>query len=342
MKSMQTSSLLANFNEEAVRKAISDYEFTCQTIVAMSNIVSYNLGGTTTPGKELRTSSANAISPNITVTPDIVIEVQAKRDSESYHAVDEIKISLSKDQTYWMKVVEQLKKYDDELTGWDVPNSNPHDIMFTTNELRVFAFQKFLSDLSSTGRVTFSRKLSLFHSTPMEQKDSFILIKKDHGIISNQKLDDLLANGQGVPKLKIVREIDQMKFYDSNPPFVYTMMIIWDHVLKTYLSQSQLRDLKGNKLIPIAVTVEQIREKLSIFAPDPNNSCVRKDWVRDALTAFVELGVAEFVDREGEKFEIKFKTHRSTNWIFDSIKAVSVATEREPSDTLDKYTKGNN
>lgn len=87
-KSMPRSSLIASITEDEMRTAISDYEFTCQTIVTMSNIVSFNLGGTTAQGKKLHTSPANMISPNTSVTPDLAIEIQANHGDDSYHAVE--------------------------------------------------------------------------------------------------------------------------------------------------------------------------------------------------------------------------------------------------------------
>lgn len=337
---MPKSSQLINIDENKIREKINDYEFTCQTIAAMSNIISYNLGGECTQGKEMRTSSTNSISPNTKVTPDLIIEVPTNRNSDSYHAVNEIKVTLPRDETYWIEDAKQLKKYDDDLSGWTSPNSALHDVMFTTNELLTYAFQRYLNNLFSSGKIFFTRKLSILHSTHQVQKDSFIIIKKDSGEISNRILDDKLSNGVAVPELKIIKEISQMKFYDSDPPIVYTMMVIWDHVLKNFLNQSQLRDLKGNKIIPITVTIEEIREKLSRFAPDPSNSCIRKDWVREALTAFVEIEVAKYLDHV-EKFEIDFKPHKGSNWIFDSINKKKLKEEIKAKTTLDKYTKEN-
>jgi len=59
-------------------------------------------------------------------------------------------------------------------------------------------------------------------------EDSFVLIKKDHGEIQRE-VGRFVGKRGCCTELKIVREIDQMKFYDYIA-FVYTMMIIWDHV----------------------------------------------------------------------------------------------------------------
>ena len=59
----------------------------------------------------MHTSSNNVISPNNIVTPDLIIEVPASEITKAYHAINEIKINLGKDQQHWMDHVEQLQKY---------------------------------------------------------------------------------------------------------------------------------------------------------------------------------------------------------------------------------------
>jgi hypothetical protein len=59
-----------------------------------------------------------------------------------------------------------------------------------------------------------------------------------------------------------------MKFYDAKPPIIYMMMIIWDHVLKTFLTLDKIRQLRVNKSISIVATALEIKDKLSKFAPD--------------------------------------------------------------------------
>jgi len=332
---MSKSKLMQGFSQKEVNELINDYEFTCHTIVTMENIVSYNINGKCSQGKKMRTSANNAIQPNNDVTPDMVIE--ATHEDDEYHAVNEITVNLPKDESLWIKKAEQLKKYDDELTGWDKTSTKRHDIMLTTNPARTFAFRNYMSKLESEGKLKIERNLAILQSSPMEQSNSFIFIKKEYGQITHPVLDNKLSNGLPVARHNILNEINQMKFFDSNPPIIYTMMIIWDHILKNFLSLKQLRELRGNKIVPIEVTITQVHDLLSKFAPLTNSTCIETSWIKDALTGFVEIGLAEIKSESEGKFEIKFRTNRgkTRHWLFEKIKKPEKI--EKPSKTLDEF-----
>ena len=52
-----------------MREMINDYEYTCHTIITMTNIISYNLNGKCSQGKKMTTSSRNFVQPNTVITP---------------------------------------------------------------------------------------------------------------------------------------------------------------------------------------------------------------------------------------------------------------------------------
>jgi len=154
----------------------------------------------------------------------------------------------------------------------------------------------------------------------MERASSFIVLKKDDGTLSNAKLEDKLANGEAVNEYNIINHTNQMKFVDSNPPIIYTMMIIWDHIFKTFLTIDQHRQLRGNKTIEINVTPTVIHERLNRFAPETNPTCIQRSWVENALIGFTEIGLAEPSKTMGE-FIIKFRVNRgkTLDWLFQKI-----------------------
>jgi hypothetical protein len=327
---------MQNLNQKQNRTAINNYEYVCQTIVATTNIMEYNFTGKCAQGKKLKTSASNAVQPNTTVTPDLAIEISIEK--EDYRAVNEIKAGLPEDKNHWISTAKQLKKYDDDLDGWNHTNSKKHDILITTNELRVFELKKYLDELASAGTIKFDRNLAILHSTRSEQLGSFINIRKDYGTISSKKLDDMLSSGVGIPEHNIVKEISQMKFYDSNPPIIYMMMIIWDHVLKTFLGLKQLRELKGNQTIPVVVTVKDVYDKLLRFTPASNPKCIEHTAVKTALLGFVEMGMAILVNSQEEKFEIRFRKHKGKllDWLFEKIEKPE---KMNPTTTLDQFVE---
>lgn len=334
--------MIKNLNQKDHREAINDYEFTCHTIAAITNIINHNLNGTCTQGKKLITSDRNLIQPNTEVTPDVVIEVLAGNE-RGYKAVTEIKVGLPWKQDYWLKTARQLKKYDDNLSGWEDESSGDHDIIFATRAQRTNAFAKYMHELSARGELSLDRRFCIVFSIPNEEATSFILIKKESGAVSNSKLDDKFSNGVGVPRIKIINEINQMKFYDSRPPVLYTMMIIWDHVFKTFLNVHQSREWGRHRTIEVQVTVPELLGRLSRFAPESNPTCIRQKWIREALQEFIDVGLASSLPAQEETFLIRFRKHKGEfiNWILGIIETSRGETPPESLDPFMESTSRN-
>lgn len=334
---MQKQSQFEKFKEDETRNAINDYEFTCQTMVTFSHIISHDFKGTSKHGCKMKTSAENKISPNTVVTPDLRIEIPKTIDSPAYFAVNEVKVNLPNNRDFWMKDANQLKKYDDELGGWESDKPKTHDVMLTTNELRTYEFEKYLAQLAKEGQLSFSRNVALLHSTPLEQTNSFILIKRDHGKISHSGLNERLSQGIAVKRLHIIKEISQMKFCDHDPPVIYTMMIIWDHVVKTYLTLEQLRTLRGNITLLLDVNVEDVRKKLGHFAFENKMELIQAKWVKDALDGMVEIGIAKVLNASADLYQIKFRRRdeHDVEWLIKLVKESTAPAKK--AESLDKF-----
>jgi hypothetical protein len=286
------------------------------------------------------TSAQNKVSPNNSVTPDITIEIGAGKLPKPHRIVGEVKVNLPKDQAYWRESADQLKKYDDDLSGWDNPGSVIHDLAFITHELRTYAFNSYLEKLRADADITFDRNLAILHSNRDSQAETFITIKKDHGAFSNKEIDQYFANGGGVKLEHVVQETSQMKFCDYDPPRVYTMNIIWDHVLKNSYDATQAQRLGRNKAPTITVSIEDVRRKLARFAPEGDPNGIKREWVKEALAGFVELRVAKRISAEEGKYEIKFKVHKEANWILETIREKGAELAKKPSMKLDEFGDG--
>jgi hypothetical protein len=91
--------------------------------------------------------------------------------------------------------------------------------------------------------------------------------------------------------------------------------------------------------VAIDVTVDQVREKLMRFSPETNDNCVEREWVKDALDGFVEIGIANLTDSEEGKYEIRFRPHPGKDWIFERINEIRAGVAPAPSVTLDEFSK---
>lgn len=322
-------------DENEIKQQIDDYEYTLQTIVALSGIFEYDFAGENTQGKELKTSSSNTISPSTIVTPDLVTEVKIPSTSKKLGIISEIKVDLPKNKSFWMKDVEQLKKYDDELVGWNQDHKLDHDLMFVSNPLRTYDFNEYLNSTPVISKHKFRRNVIVVQSSRMQQVNAFILIKKENGTFTIDDMDKMMTRGIGVPQIRILPEVTKMKFYDSKPPIIYTMMIIWDHILKTNLTIDQLRDMERKRHIDIRISVDDILDKLSRFAPKTNKHCIRRDWIIESMNAFSDLKLATLENADTQLYSIKLSIHGgdTRNWLISKFKEL----EEKKSQTLDKY-----
>jgi len=320
-------------DEEKIKEEIDDYEYTLQTLIALSGIFEHDFSGKSIQGLTLKTSSKNTVSPSTNVTPDLVTEFQSS-ELKNIGVTTEVKTDLPKNKDYWEDYVEQLKKYDDDLSGWknDIKN---HDVMFISNPLRTSDFFDYVESGPISKKYQFQRNLIITDSSRMQQSQEFMLIKKQKGKFSNEEMDKLFKSGVGVSQLKILPKVNKTKFYDSKPPIIYMMMIIWDHILKTNLTIEQLRDTGRNRIIEVNENIQDILEKISQYAPKTNKNCIKREWVVEAMTAFVDLKLASTVIGDVESYNIKLIIHGgdSRNWFISKFKEL----EEKKNQTLEKY-----
>lgn len=321
----------------AENEDIKDYEFTIAVILAMDNLMSYNFQGHSSHGRTMTTSANNQIHPTTDVTPDMVIEVYPPEGLGEYSAIGEVKSQLPKDQEQWFSYAQQLKKYDDDLKGWNNHYSATHDLLFTTNPLRTRDFSEYMSLLQKSGTIVLTRKLCIVDSSSMDQAKSFVLFKKESGSLSNATLDNMLTGGKAIDRNHIVRQLSQMKFCDHHPPTLYTMAVIWDFLIKTFISLEQRRRLIGNTVLRVQVTIWEIHRRLSHFAPNGNGASIKPSWIQDALEGFVEVEIARKLPGQG-LYEFKLRSHDGEfiNWISSLVS--QIRSERESRTTsLDDF-----
>jgi len=315
---------------------IDNYEYACNNIVVFEKIFSEYVNAVTHQGRKLKPSINNKITKE-DVTPDLAFE----QKNGKYRAVNEIKAWLPNDRSRWMEVVEQLQSYDDELTNWKFSGSEKHDIMITLDPQFTNEFFDYIEKLKEKG-ITIDRNFSIIESSRQERAEPRIFVKKDHGIINHDKLEKEFRRGIPIIMYNIVRDLDKLKFYDANPPVIYTMMQMWDHVFSKFINsrEKQIR-LDTGKIVPIDLEVDKIYEKLSKLTHDSNPDCIEKGWIRNALNEFVGLGMAEPSVTSSSKFTIKYRKHSgdTREFLIKLMKKKEEAKPKPSKDGLDQYIK---
>src|SRR5258708_31042461 len=104
----------------------------------------------------MNTSHVNRVAPDTIVTPDAVIQL-----SNGLGYVVEAKKSLPLNSDYWVNEVEQLQKYDDDLTGWWIEPAPMVCIVLLLHYSRSVKFINYLRDQLDQGKVIFQKKVSV-------------------------------------------------------------------------------------------------------------------------------------------------------------------------------------
>jgi len=87
------------------------------------------------------------------------------------------------------------------------------------------------------------------------------------------------------------------------------MMIIWDHIIKSFQDFKVFREKRRNQIIQIRCSKEDILHKLKRFAPS-NPNCIKKEWVSKALQGFEDLDLAFKINNED--YDVYLKKHKGS------------------------------
>ena len=309
---------------------IEKYEFALKTFVALEHKLCSLVKVNVYQAKKIRRPGDKHPLDDIEVRPDMVVEECGH--GTLYKAIIEIKESLSSLPENRSDVSAQLEKYRRATRGWDNDVSNmPHDVMLATGMLDAKKFVTWIKkDPQGSSLAEWLIVIGVL-SIKYEDKEH-IEIARIHGKIQHPKIDHVLSPEQRcrISLDDIVRKIDQMKFYDSHPPVEYTMSILWDHVFSKFLHGKKLQEFKDEKKVLIKISMTQIVDKISAFAPRSNPRCVRQRWIREAISTFKDMGIVS--SKGNDEFTVTYKKHNqsTTNWIIDRITSLdnNVASKR--------------
>lgn len=176
--------------------------------------------------------------------------------------------------------------------------------------------------MNKTDNYKFSHRLVFIDSTREHKNIVFIILKQVHGdFLSHEELSDELRDGTKIPLKNILRDIDSTKFIDAHPHVVYTMEIMWDYIFSKMVEEDQIKKSITSTINLDANIDEILRNMRSRFAPSSNPDVVRRDWIKEALDKFVEIGFGIKKDQVSGQYEIHFRkppSRTSTrNWLIE-------------------------
>jgi hypothetical protein len=283
------------YNHDELRKEIDNYNDTVWATVAFVNVCQWDAAKKGLDEK-VRFGLGRPMNKtdSTVVTPDAVIQ---RRPSQG--TVAEVKHTFppSNSGDRRKEIFQQLKNYDDELTGWWTQSKKikAHDIVLLTHITHVVEAADYLkTELPAAHIEPFKRHLAIIGYFRHEQAELYVTLKKEHGSLLDSELAERLRLSIPIAARHI--ELSrQVRFCDSRPPIPYILWLLWSYVFPER-AETIPRD-KNKGYTPIAVTVEDLTadlQKFYGFEPDGtgNKGTPRSDWIEAALDAFVSFRMA--------------------------------------------------
>jgi hypothetical protein len=309
---------------EDVNILMENYRTTIHALEAFISMVTWDSsskqqipGSLYSIGRRMETSSTNRISPEATVTPDSVIQ----RNSNIGYVV-EAKRSLPQNKNdNWRDVVNQLLKYDDDLTGWWAEDEfiNVSCPVLLLHISRSADFSMYIDSLMNANKLDFQRPVSIVEFNRSNEVKEFLFLRLHWGNIEDSTVSMLLTSGCSIPIEKVLANpsYGEKKFYDSQPIPEYMMTILWQDIF-TEMKRRVEYDQK-NKVYPLKVNIESVTLELQkLYGAEGNEprqiTYPRVEWVRDALDCFVKLKLARKTGDNGN-YLILFKQLSHNNLI---------------------------
>lgn len=200
--------------QRRARDVAEDYQSTVHAMLAFSAFVVHD-STTRRPnshfgfGRRMTTSEANVVTPSGTVTPDIVAQ-----KSDSYGVVAEVKRSLPSDRTKWSAHVGQIRKYDDELTGWWTSDRRMaiSDTTLLLHQTRSRAFIKVLDDERKENAEAVGPHTSVVEFNRSDERQVNYFFRLEWGDVRDADLSGRLREGVAVPIDKVIRTFANVKW----------------------------------------------------------------------------------------------------------------------------------
>ncbi|HPO13527.1 MAG TPA: hypothetical protein PLI09_08795 [Candidatus Hydrogenedentes bacterium] len=292
-----------------------DYQQTVRALLALVALVVHD-GHTRRPnthfgfGRRMTTSNSNMFAPKTDVTPDLVVQKQS-----DYGIIAEVKRSLERDQNRWTTILEQLRKYDDNLKGWWTKNEKiqHRNTILLLHQSRSRTFVKYTETVLKKDKSLFGPLSSIIEFGENQERQVFYHFRLEYGKIDDKELNSKLEEGIQVPIEKVVETLSNIQYYDGDPPLLLVLVNLWSDYFPSliesdcYDPESRTWNIKAS----ISETVNEIQKAHGSGAlqADPR-SCQfpRKDAIKSAFQFLVDNKLAQ--PTTGEKnsaYTIKYR-----------------------------------
>lgn len=307
--------------KEEIKEKIDDYEQTVCAILGFMNLYRFDDKTKTFKvdvklfqGRKLKIDGKEQ-----EVTPDLGILEKNKTG-----VIGEVKKTLPQDQEYWLNKFEQLKKYDNELIGWDTDDKkvNNHDIVLLTHIKISRKVKDYYEKNIINTENEIKKSFSIIEFYRTEENNSYFSFRKEYGKLSNIKIDSELYSGISIPMKVYIDNYSCNKLYDDFPPLAYLMSLIWENIIQLKASDdydNKFSRLRKRQKLDIDISIDDIIDKLhkgfsfyNLQNNEENQPIIpKRNWIIKACDKFVDIKEATWKD--SNKKELIFKYQKYDN-----------------------------
>jgi hypothetical protein len=306
-----------NERSKQIRNEVVDYEQTVRALLAFAALVVHDgdvrrEGAQFGFGRRMSPSGHNAEHPKPDVTPDLVAQ-----KSRSYGIVAEAKKSLSQEQKQWRDILEQLRKYDDDLVGWWTEESRiaHSDTVLMLHQSRSRDFVGFTKDQRSRDASVFGETSSIVEFGESQETVTYYFFRREYGDIKDVDLSTKLQKGVSVPLGEVLKTFSNIQYYDADPPLVLVLTYLWMEYLPPMREHATYDDNRRSWLIKASVseTTEEIQRAHgsgALYRDTRAAEFPRKTRIREAFDFLVTHKLAESPSDGGDEYLILYKQFR--------------------------------
>jgi len=328
---------------KTIRNEVEDYEQTVKALLAFGAFVIHD-GELQRPdsefgfGRRMTTSLDNIVHPSGSVKPDLVAQ-----KSSRYGIVAEAKTSLTRDQSRWSDHLAQLRKYDDELTGWWTQDEKiaHSDAVMLIHQSRGRQFVRFLQERKEDDPGAVGPHTSVVEFNRSDQAATYYFFRIEEGSILDTELSNKIETGIQIPLDDVLKSFPLIHYYDSPPPVVLLLMDLWTEVFPSLITEGEYNEKTGSWKIPVFISnvTEELQRAYGsgLLKQDSRSSeFPRRKWVRQAFEWLVRQKRAIPPANGNDNYTIYYKPLRGD--VLDRFIKMELAYTVHPADDTAQET----
>jgi hypothetical protein len=275
-------------------------------------------------GRRMHSTPSNRVAPSRKLTPDMVAQVGG---GHSY--VIELKASVPENEAHRRERLEEVQKYDDDLTGWLTPTPS-HDLLLLIDYANHITVKEDIEAMEGAGCFRCNRPFAIVSFTLQPRGEAtWIMLQLVHGRLSNGSKHTTLHRICSIhpENLKANPLFGGVLLYDANPPLPLLLIRMYEAVNSNFTEEESLR-LRTEGQVTKTYVLSELKEQIADYCcPLQTDQRVPKlpetAWIKRALKVWLDMGWAIKSPNVPGSYDIVVKKARRTQPFEQFLKVCS-------------------